>query len=572
MNSGRAGERTKGSQLNKVTDPKVEEGADHGLARRRRVWILHPFLIGLYPVVALLGSNVQEISPDQTVRSFVVVLAGAAALLVVLRLLVRDWHKAALLCSFILLLLFSYGQVYAALRQASFGGLYLARHRYLIPVFSAVTIVGTWFILSRRDELANATKIFNLMGAAVVVMAAIPIVTAVVRGKGDWQVDDFQPAGGRGELQTGQGVSRPDVYYIILDAYARSDFMLEKFGYDNSDFIGFLESRGFYIAKKSNTNHIWTALSLGSSLNMDFDQNLGVNLATGAYPSAMVEPIHHSLVRANFEKLGYDIIGFSSGYGPTEITDADYYFSPDIERSEPPPPGITLNAFEGMLFHASAGRIIEDFTDPQTRNQIGFRTDYPFSVLRAIIEYDFDQLEVVPEIPAPTFTFVHIVAPHSPYLFGRDGEPVEQTGVFSLTGEGVTGSDAEGDLYKNQAIYISGRTQEVVQAILDRSETPPIIIIQADHGPSAGWSGDFDNPDLAMRTAILNAYLLPGGCERMLYPTISPVNSFRVVFDCTFGASYPLLPDNAYFSHWPRLSAYGFELVNDRTRPPIAAP
>jgi len=75
VNSGRAGERTKGSQLNKVTDPKVEEGADHGLARRRRVWILHPFLIGLYPVVALLGSNVQEISPDQTVQEALKLMA-----------------------------------------------------------------------------------------------------------------------------------------------------------------------------------------------------------------------------------------------------------------------------------------------------------------------------------------------------------------------------------------------------------------------------------------------------------------------------------------------------------------
>ena len=552
------------SNIQGETDPKPD--------RPRPIWIVHPFLIGLYPIIALLGANIQETSPGQAYRSVVVILLGTGALFLVLRLLVHDWRRAALLCSCFLLLTFSYGQAYAALRQASFAGLYVARHRYLIPAFGAIAIVATWLILTRRGDLANATKIFNLMGAAVVVMAAIPIGTTIVRGQGNWQVNQFQPQGGQGALQTGQSLPRPDVYYIILDAYGRSDFLQEKFGYDNSEFIDFLEAHGFYIAKQGNTNHIWTALSLASSLNMDFDQNLGLNLANGAYPSAMVEPIQHSLVRANFEKLGYDIVGFSSGYTPTEITDADYYFSPDIERIEPPPPGITLNAFEGMLFHASAGRILEDLTDPETRNRIGFRTSYPFSVLRAIILYDFDQLEAVPQIPTPTFTFVHIVAPHSPYLFGANGEAIEQTGVFSLTSEGVTGSDSEGELYKNQAIYISARAEEVVQAILASSETTPIIIIQADHGPSAGWSQDPENPDLAMRTAILNAYLLPNGCDRMLYPTISPVNSFRVVFDCYFGATYPMLPDNAYFSHWPRQAAYGFLLVNDRTRPPIQAP
>ena len=29
----------------------------------------------------------------------------------------------------------------------------------------------------------------------------------------------------------------------------------------------------------------------------------------------------------------------------------------------------------------------------------------------------------------------------------------------------------------------------------------------------------------------------------MLYPSVSPVNSFRIIFDTYFGASYELLPD-----------------------------
>ena len=32
--------------------------------------------------------------------------------------------------------------------------------------------------------------------------------------------------------------SRPDIYYIILDGYARSDVMKSLFDFDNSGFLG----------------------------------------------------------------------------------------------------------------------------------------------------------------------------------------------------------------------------------------------------------------------------------------------------------------------------------------------
>ena len=45
---------------------------------------------------------------------------------------------------------------------------------------------------------------------------------------------------------------------------------------------------------------------------------------------------------------------------------------------------------------------------------------------------------------------------------------------------------------------------------------------------------------------ILNAYYLPGIGQGDLYPTISPVNSFRVVFNQYFGGKFPLLPDLSF--------------------------
>ena len=83
------------------------------------------------------------------------------------------------------------------------------------------------------------------------------------------------------------------------------------------------------------------------------------------------------------------------------------------------------------------------------------------------------------------------------------------------------------------------------------SETPPIIVLQADHGPGAflDWNSA-ERTCLWERTAILNAYYLPGDGAERLYDTITPVNSFRVILDAYFGAELGLLEDVSYYSPW----------------------
>jgi hypothetical protein len=86
--------------------------------------------------------------------------------------------------------------------------------------------------------------------------------------------------------------------------------------------------------------------------------------------------------------------------------------------------------------------------------------------------------------------------------------------------------------------------------LLSKSSTQPIIILQGDHGP---WiqtgPGQFE---------ILNAYYLPGHNDQ-LYSTVSPVNSFRLVFNAYFGTDYTLLPDTSYYSPIPNI--YEFNVV-----------
>ena len=149
-------------------------------------------------------------------------------------------------------------------------------------------------------------------------------------------------------------------------------------------------------------------------------------------------------------------------------------------------------------------------------------------------------IETLKEIPAREgsyFVFAHFVIPHPPYSFGADGEWLE-INVYTASYEEIARA------YLNQVEYISREILAILDVIQQESDTPPIIIVQGDHGPPP----DLTN-DPAIKMPILNAYYLPGvDPEQALYPSISPVNSFRVVLDRYFGANLPLLEDRSYFA------------------------
>ena len=118
-------------------------------------------------------------------------------------------------------------------------------------------------------------------------------------------------------------------------------------------------------------------------------------------------------------------------------------------------------------------------------------------------------------------------------------------------------------MYRDQAIFVTAKIQATVKHILQTSSTPPFIILQADHGYGEDF-GDIDGPGVPQRASILNAYYFPHGCDRYLYLSITPVNTFRVLFNCHVGASYPLLADTTYWSPPPWVDDFQFVPINDR--------
>ncbi len=77
-------------------------------------------------------------------------------------------------------------------------------------------------------------------------------------------------------------------------------------------------------------------------------------------------------------------------------------------------------------------------------------------------------------------------ATHSPYLFGSNGEEFDQVDAYTL---GFVADETEaGDKAKcrAQAIFVIRRMEETLDAILTKSDAPPIIIVQGDRGSGEG--------------------------------------------------------------------------------------
>jgi len=494
--------------------------------------ILHPILFAAYPVLALLANNLGESRIGVGLRALVVCIAVAIALWLLFFFFFKNWFKAGLLCTITLILLFSYGQIYNLLESANLFGISLGRHRILLPLYGGIFLVGIWLVAKIIHNTHQVTEILNIVGLVAIAIPIFQIIVFQVSISQVWRDNDAS-ASESIAVQNKGGDSFPDVYYIVLDAYARGDTMQEFYDFDNQPFLSALEEMGFYVADCSQSNYAKTRLSLASSLNMnyleEFDE-IARDVERGKENRIrMGGLIRRSAVRKQFQAMGYNIVAFETGYLWSEWDNADVYLSQHSDSTfEKVQLFGQLNEFEALLIQTSAGLF---FMDAETFFSSTFDTAVtsPRRAHYDYVLYTLDTLEAAPLIEGPKFVFAHLISPHGPY-------------VFDVEGEFVPDENESEQGYIDQVKYLNSRLIPLLQNLIEQSETPPIIIVQADHG---GHGTQFDQDH---RMNILNTYYLPEDGTQQLYQTISPVNSFRLVFDYYFGSEYGFLPDVSYYS------------------------
>jgi len=207
--------------------------------QQNRLGALHPFLFALYPVLSLYATNLREIPFSDAWRSILFVL---------------------------LLALSSY------LKALKIGEMPIGRHRYLVPLM-ALFILGIFWWL-RKQRVATQLSQFLLVGS--IALSAFPVFQIgnyVLRTAFQTTPQELQH---QSYLADVHAEVKPDIYYIVLDAYSREDVLAERFDFENAAFLDELRERGFYIAEQSSSNYLRTIFSITSTLNLNYLQNLDV--------------------------------------------------------------------------------------------------------------------------------------------------------------------------------------------------------------------------------------------------------------------------------------------------------
>ncbi len=505
-------------------------------------------LFTIYPLLFLWAANISQIDPVVVIRPFLFTLIGSAVLFGILYLVFRDILKTGLIGSLLLLAFFSYGHLYYAARANPQLSL-LSHHTALIPLYLVLFGLAIWGIL-RLKKYGRLVLYLNLISLFLVSFQALALSYGYIRTS--------LAARQTVKVQSGLALTTslkdmPDIYVIVLDGYMRSDALKQDLGYDNSPFIDQLTSMGFYVASCSRPNYTFTYASISALLNMRYipaayKNDIWSNFSNNGFWWTLMK---NDEVRQQLKKVGYKTVAFQEEYPLLEFDNSDVL----IGTNHPTINSSYLYPFEVLYVHNTAA-IILNALDPggkiagyfqsNSKDQAaksvdlsGLKGDNKDIVATHVVATTFilDHMTDVPAIAGPKFAYIHLFIPHYPYVFGADGQIMTDPGFYSGDRGSAINNTYEEMGYVNQVQYIDQRLIPILQTIIKKSKNPPILILMGDHGLV----------DANRQTALL-AYYLPGNGSAKLYTTISPVNSFRLIFNEYFGADYPLLPDQTYIT------------------------
>lgn len=508
-----------------------------------RNFYFFPFLFGLYPVLALIAHNSAEMDLIDGVRALLGSILFVLLLNTIVLLSTKNSIKSALITTILILLFFSYGHINLISRAWSILGLSLGRHRTLIPIYGIILILSAGLIIRTKKDLSVSVRFLN---AFSIILLTLPVIQIF-----SYQIGVFQS---KQQLETAlsnsvavelsDDINPPDVYYIVVDGYPRGDFISEVLASSNLDFLHKLEERGFFVAHCSMSNYSDTRFSLASTLNMSYLDD-GRNIPEVVFPGSTLDSmIRSGSVQKNFSDLGYTIVTFESGYKWLRWDTSDVHLDPAQKQRLVFLRG-GLNSFEQLLVDTTAAQLVLDIPFLIERNQLETLENFvnnPREAHRERVLFALDQLgQLTRSIREPKFVYAHIIFPHPPFVVDAEGNPLLNSPEDEITA------------YADQITYLNRRLIDIVDQLIINSNLEPIIIIQGDHGATIDYESL--EIDKVNRLGILNAYYLPERIDmndekvvnsyENLYPNITPVNSFRLIFDQYFGGNYGLLEDKS---------------------------
>jgi hypothetical protein len=374
----------------------------------------------------------------------------------------------------------------------------------------------------------RATRILNVVALLILVQVVVTtgLGGGLAFGRSTWNVARGTPVAGA-----------PDVYLILLDGYPRADTLRSRFGLDNGPFLASMQSMGFDVATQSRSNYDVTVLTLASMLNGQQIPTLIPN-PPDSRPKQFRELTHlinQGTDLQHFREAGYEIVAVPSEYFEGTIVDADR----NLDTGQ-------MSSFEMQLLQTgnlrtSLGGVLKAVLPEQHRERVFGQ---------------FDSLEglAAERGRGPKVVLAHLLVPHMPLAFNRDGSAAAGLSCFPMSCTLFTYGDqyrtATIDAMDDQVAWLNGRVEGVVRDIQAKSSTPPVIVIFSDHG-TRFWPDDRAEMFRSLFLASTPGH--PG-----LFPNDNtPVNVLTRLLNAYTGSAYPLATEESYWLDTRLIDAKG---------------
>ena len=500
-----------------VVEPQADSGAAPDAARakfrRPRWWRIawYPLAVPIAFIVIVWSAT--EVHPVWLLRPMIVTTVLILLLTVAFSALLRDPDRGALAALAVVV-----GLVVNDLRLTAVL-LFIA---WLVVAEGIMNLGRPW----PRGPLV--TRWLSITGACLMF---VTVLTTVQVGSLQDAVGDVLDDISRPRTGDGFDPAAPNIHVVLLDGYPGDDAAALDPGFDSEAFPRALQARGFDVQRHSRSNYLLTRLTLATMFAAEHIRD-----------AEKLQPPHKSLANDSrrLRRFGDDgpVLRALAEAGYETVTIASDVSHLGLRRVDRVIDAPGVNEMEGVLLRASSvGALLERFFNEQV-----------LDMRRSNVLAAFDNAAAVtPTGKRPMFEWVHVMAPHSPWVFDRNGNPVNDMPGLTWQ-EPVSGPEGRADRIQRTFAYVEFVNEQTLSLVDQLVERDPagVIIIVSDHGSDTAFDArDPLGSDLDERSSNLLASRTPGRAR--LFPAgTTPINVLPRLLNAYLGTSLPVQQDTTW--------------------------
>lgn len=487
----------------------------------------HVFLLPAFFILHVLNSYYGLI-PGKVYATFSFYYFLLSALLLLTgKFLTGSFSKGGIWASGVLVVFYFFGAFYDLLKGLSLPRL-LTSYTILLSLILIFIIILLIYLKRNQRSFARGQQYLNILFAiftCIEIASLLYNIATNARQKNNY-ANQTVPV--LKSLKSQQDTINPDIFFIVFDEYTSSLALKKYYHYDNTGLDSILRTNHFYMAPKAQSNYNSTPLSISSCFNMQyFNRPMEGELSTTKH----ILQAWYSLEMSQGPKLlaekGYDVYNFG-------LSDLDHY---PVNTSRYFSEYETLSLYQETLW----GRIERDIwwnlnklNMPALRKSDNkeYTNEANQYIARNLKNLRLTLTALKEQNARPKFVFAHIMMPHPPFYLDQQGNlQDEQT---------VMGHQYAPALYLNQLVYCNKWIDSLSTAANQPFPRPRVVVIEGDHGFR-------DSSQIASREKQfmnMNAYYFSDKDYSTLYDNISPVNTFKLIFNKYFHTELVLSKDS----------------------------